>query len=63
MIPSSPRLPLIDRLPSPTVAVDTSFDFVERLMGAQRAFTMDVASLMAKKPAPPVVTTKKATAA
>ncbi len=59
MIPETPKLPLVDRLPSPTQAVDTSFDFVERLLSVQRSFTKDVTSLVTKDTASPVVVAPK----
>lgn len=59
MIPDAPKLPLVDRLPSPQQAVDAGFGFVERILATQRAFASEMAAL-ATRPAPAVPTAKKA---
>jgi len=61
MLPDPPKLPLIDRLPSPKQAVDTSFAFVERILAAQHSFASEMATLATRGPStvPPA---KKASA-
>ncbi len=50
-VPSLPSLPLVDtvtdRLPTPTVAVDTYFKLVERATKANHKFTLDLVDIWA----------------
>ena len=47
--PPTPSLPLADQLPSPKELMETSFDFAEQLLKAQREFAESV--LAAAEPA------------
>jgi hypothetical protein len=61
-LPEAPKLPLVDRLPTPKQALDAGFNFAERLLAAQRSFVTEVASLTSKTPPVIVTPAKKASA-
>jgi hypothetical protein len=55
-VPPTPTLPFAEQLPSPQEVVQTSFDFAEQLLKAQREFAENVlaaaAPVVEPKPAP-----------
>jgi hypothetical protein len=45
LVPNRPSLPLADKLPEPKEAVDSGFDFAEKVLASHRSFATELASI------------------
>ena len=60
--PDLARIPFVDKLPTPTETVETTFSFADRLLAAQHAFVSGLVDISTTAPAATsasTVTTKK----
>lgn len=56
--PDTSRIPMVDKLPTPTETVESTFAFADKLLAAQHSFMSSLAE-MSMPPATATVVTKK----
>jgi len=56
--PDTTRIPLMDKLPTPSETVESTFAFAEKMLAAQHAFVAGMVEISMPEPTA-VVTTKK----
>jgi hypothetical protein len=56
--PDTSRIPMMDKLPTPSETVESTFAFAEKMLAAQHAFVAGMVEISMPEPAATVVTKK-----